>query len=330
MTQIATDIIQLISKIGAIPVPEPLSLAERARLKQVEGIVFDIQRYSLHDGPGLRTNVFLKGCPLRCHWCANPESQSLPPELALFSHNCMACGQFEPPCPVCWDGHPERSEALTAEFDRRAAICPTGAIHWIGRRRTAGEVITEVLRDAPFYEDGGGMTLTGGEPTMQPEMCLALLRLAKAEYISTALETCGQTRWEVLAGLLPYLDDILYDLKHLDSEIHRAFTGLGNELILANLRRLAAVGAPVTVRVPLIPGFNASVESVQAIAEFVRSLDGPVKSVDLLPYHTLGQAKYKALGRDYPWQAHDRLTDDEVAVLAGVVESYGLPVSIGG
>ncbi len=330
MTQIATDIIQLTSKIDAVPAPAPLSLAERTRLEQVEGIVFDIQRYSLHDGPGLRTNVFLKGCPLRCHWCANPESQSLPPELALFSHSCMACGQFEPPCPVCWDGRAGRSETLTAEFDRRAAICPTGAIHWIGRRRTAGEVITEVLRDAPFYEDGGGMTLTGGEPTMQPEMALALLRLAKAEYISTALETCGQTRWEVLAGLLPYLDDILYDVKHLDREIHRAFTGLGNELILDNLRRLAAVGAPVTVRVPLIPGFNASVESVRAIAAFVRALDGPVKAVDLLPYHTLGQAKYQALGRDYPWQAHDRLTDDEVAVLAGVVGSVGLPVSIGG
>ena len=329
MTQLETDKTQLISKLDLIPAPEPLSLAERARLEQVEGIVFDIQRYSLHDGPGLRTNVFLKGCPLRCQWCANPESQSMQPELALFSHNCITCGQFEPACPICWDGA-GRDEVQTAEFDRRAAICPTGAIHWIGQRRTAGEVIAEVLRDAPFYEDGGGMTLTGGEATMQPEMCAALLRLAKADCISTALETCGQTRWEVLAGLLPYLDDILYDLKHLDSVLHRAFTGLGNELILDNLRRLAAVGAPVTVRVPLIPGFNASVESVQAIAEFVRALDGPVKAVDLLPYHTLGKAKYKALGRDYPWQAHDRLTDAEVEVLARVVESYGLPVTIGG
>lgn len=330
MTQIDDVRIEQILKVETIPAPEPLSLAERARLEQVEGIVFDIQRYSLHDGPGLRTNVFLKGCPLRCHWCANPESQSLQPELALSSHNCITCGQFEAACPVCWNGRCGWSEAQTAEFDQRAAICPTGAIHWIGRRRRAGEVIAEVLRDAPFYEDGGGMTLTGGEATMQPEMCAALLRLAKADTISTALETCGQTRWEVLAGLLPYLDDILYDLKHLDSEIHRAFTGQSNELILANLRRLAAVGAPVTVRVPLIPGFNASVESVQAMAEFVRALDGPVKAVDLLPYHTLGKAKYKALGRDYPWQEHDRLTEAEVAHLAGVVESVGLPVTIGG
>ena len=271
-------------------------------------------------------------CPLRCGWCANPESQHPQPELALFAHNCITCGQFPEACPLGWGSHTQNgwTPDLRQKYGQRVEVCPTEAMREIGQRRSAGEIMAQVRRDAPFYEDGGGMTLTGGESTMQPEMCLALLRLAKADYLTTALETCGQTRWEVLAGLLPYLDDILYDLKHLDSEIHRAFTGLGNELILANLRRLAAVGAPVTVRVPLIPGFNASVESVQAIAEFVRSLDGPVKSVDLLPYHTLGQAKYKALGRDYPWQAHDRLTDDEVAVLAGVVESYGLPVSIGG
>jgi pyruvate formate lyase activating enzyme len=309
-----------------------LSPAERAELEQISGIIFDIQRYSLHDGPGLRTNVFFKGCPLRCQWCANPESQQLQPELALFSHNCMACGQFEETCPVCWAGSNGRgwSKDRVAEFDARARICPTGAIHWIGERRTAGEIIVEVLRDAPFYEDGGGMTLTGGEATMQPELAEALLRLAKAECVSTALETCGHTHWSVLARLLPYLDDILYDLKHVDGDLHRAYTGLGNELILSNLARLAALDAPVTVRVPLIPGFNASAEDVGAIAEFVVGLNGSVKKVDLLPYHTLGQAKYKALGRDYPWADHARLTEAEVERLVKVVESYGLPVSIGG
>ena len=318
--------------IEAMPEPEPLSLAEKARLERVEGIIFDVQRYSLHDGPGLRTNVFLKGCPLCCQWCANPESQNLQPELALFSHNCIACGQFEEACPLCFGDRNDSGWAkeFIEEFDARAKICPTGAIHWIGERRTAGDVITEVLRDAPFYEDGGGMTLTGGEATMQPEMAEALLRLAKAEYVSTALETCGHTQWAVLERLLPYLDDILYDLKHVDSDIHRTFTGLGNELILSNLQRLVALGAPVTIRVPLIPGFNVSTETVRAMIEFVLTLDGPVKSVDLLPYHTLGKAKYKALGREYPWQDHGRLTEAEVAALAEIVESCGLPVSIGG
>lgn len=315
-----------------IPNPAPMTMAEKASLERVEGIVFDVQRYSLHDGPGLRTNVFLKGCPLRCQWCANPESQNLQPELALFSHNCIACGQFEKACPLCFGDHNGSgwTRELEEEFDVRAEICPTGAIHWIGEQRTAGEVIMEVLRDAPFYEDGGGMTLTGGEATMQPEMAEALLRLAKAEYISTALETCGHTQWPVLERLLPYLDDILYDLKHVDSDIHRTFTGLGNELILSNLQRLVALGVPVTIRVPLIPGFNAATETIRTIIEFVLTLGGPIKSVDLLPYHTLGKAKYKALGREYPWQDHSRLTEAEVAALAEIVESYGLPVSIGG
>jgi pyruvate formate lyase activating enzyme len=313
-------------------IPNPLTPADRAELAKVEGVVFDIQRYSVHDGPGLRTNVFLKGCPLRCQWCANPESQNLLPQLALFAHNCITCGQFDEACPVCWGTHNGSgwTQEMVEKYSDRAAVCPTGAIRWLGERCTAGEVIQTVLRDAPFYEDGGGMTLTGGEPTMQPAMAEALLRLAKAEYISTAIETCGYTSWEVLERLLPHLDHILFDLKHIDDKIHRAFTGVGNNLILTNLRHLARLNAPLTIRVPLIPGFNDSAESIRAIAEFVQSLDGPVKAVDLLPYHTLGQAKYKALGREYPWIGHNRLTDAEVQTFARIVEDYGLTVSVGG
>jgi pyruvate formate lyase activating enzyme len=156
-----------------------------------------------------------------------------------------------------------------------------------------------------------------------------LLRPAQADCISTVLETCGHTRWAVLERLLPYLDDILFDLKHVDSGIHLAFTGLGNELILSNLRQLVALGAPVTVRIPLIPGFNASPESMRAIAEFVLELGGSVKGIDLLPYHTLGKAKYTALSRVYPWEGHNRLTEAEVEALAGIFESYGLAAQIG-
>lgn len=312
--------------------PQPLTAAEQARLEQVEGIVFDIQRYSLHDGPGLRTNVFLKGCPLRCGWCANPESQQMAPQLALFAHNCIRCGQFADPCPM---RQPEDNgsgwpQSVAAQFSERARLCPTGAIHWIGRRRTAGEVIREVLRDAPFYEDGGGMTLTGGEPTMQPHLAEALLRLAKAEYISTAMETCGHTRWAVLERLAPYLDHILFDLKHVNNAAHRAFTGLGNEQILQNLRRLVALNAAVAIRIPLIPGFNASEPDLKAIAGFILSLNGAVTSVDLLPYHTLGRAKYRALGREYPWQHHNRLAPETVESLADVFLAAGLAVNIGG
>ncbi|HEX9441074.1 MAG TPA: glycyl-radical enzyme activating protein [Roseiflexaceae bacterium] len=293
-------------------------------LEAVEGIVFDIQRFSLHDGAGIRTNVFLKGCPLRCAWCANPESQRLQPEPAFSAQRCIDCGLFEEPCAALWSG------ADRDQLTERAAACPTCALRWIGRRRTAGDVIQEVLRDAPFYGDGGGMTLTGGEPTFQHHMAEALLRLAKAHGLATAMETSGYTRWDILERLLPHLDQILFDVKHLDSTTHRSHTGVDNALILANLRALAARRAPVTVRVPLIPGFNASEESLIAIARLVLELDGLDKNVCLLPYHTLGRAKYASLGRQYPWEGHDWLPEAEVARLAVVVAGHGLTVNIGG
>lgn len=300
-----------------------------SELAQVQGIVFDIQRYSLHDGPGLRTNVFLKGCPLRCQWCANPESQQMQPELAFSAHHCIECGQFAEPCRTCFAAASSSKEG-TANLAGRVEICPTGALHWIGETRTAGDVLAEVLRDAPFYGEEGGLTLTGGEATMQPAFAEALLRLAKEAGIATALETAGHTQWRVFARLLPALDLILYDLKHVDCDRHRQYTGLGNELILTNLRQLAAHNAPLIVRIPLIPGFNADTDSLRAMAEFIVELGAAVQRVDLLPYHTLGKAKYRALGRPYPWAEHARLTDAQVQACLATVVACGLPVTIGG
>ena len=244
----------------------------------------------------------------------------------------MACDQFVEACPIYWK-HERGSgwnQELEGKYNARVEVCPTEAIHWIGTQRTAGEVITEVLRDRPFYEDGGGMTLTGGEPTMQPDMAEALLCLAKTEGISTAMETCGHTQFEVLEQLLPYLDHILFDLKHVDSEIHRKFTGVNNRRILSNLRRLIKLQAPVIIRVPLIPGFNANTESLQAIAELLLSWDDSIQTLDLLPYHTLGKSKYPAIGFEYPWEDYTRLTDEEVNMLVNTIEAYGLTVRIGG
>lgn len=296
---------------------------------QVQGLVFDIQRYSLHDGPGLRTTVFLKGCPLRCPWCANPESQQMQPELAFSASNCIDCGQFAEPCRACFASASNAAGGATTLADR-VAICPTGALHWIGELRTAGDVIAEVLRDAPFYGTEGGLTLTGGEATMQPAFAEALLRLAKAAGIATALETAGHTQWPVFARLWPLLDVILYDLKHVNGALHRQVTGIGNELILANLRQLAAHHAPLIVRIPLIPGFNADPASLHALATFIAELGAAVQRVDLLPYHTLGKAKYRALGRPYPWADHARLTDAQVQACVASVAAYGLPITIGG
>jgi pyruvate formate lyase activating enzyme len=331
-----------LGEIAPVLEARTLSAAERELLERVEGTVFDIQRYSLHDGPGLRTSVFLKGCPLRCSWCSNPESQRVTPELAMFSANCLACGACVEVCGPgarkLVDGQLVWERGLCNECAECVRACPAEAVCWSGQRWTAGDVIREVLRDAPFYEDGGGLTLTGGEPALQPAFAEAILRLAKAERLNTAIETTGNAPWEVLGMLLPYLDLWLYDVKHMDSKTHRDCTGLGNELVLSNLRKLATLGAPIEVRVPLIPGFNMTEENVRQTAEFVVELGGGVRSVDLLPYHTLGRAKYEALGRSCPWKDRDPPTDADpatgsgqaVQAVAETVRSYGLNVQIVG
>ncbi len=313
---------------GGGSMPRRLTHSEQTRLEQVEGMVFDIQRFSLHDGAGLRTNVFFKGCAMRCPWCANPESQHREPELWYSAQRCIDCGQFSPACRDC-KGRNGAAVGLTGMPDR-VARCPTGALRVVGERRTAADILAEVLRDVPFYEGGGGMTLTGGEPAFQPRLAEALLRLARHHQIATAVETSGHTRWRVVERLLPYVDEVLFDLKHVDGAIHRAATGVDTELILANLHRLATLHAPLTVRVPLIPGFNTDETSLSAIADCVRALDGPPRPVHLLPYHTLGRAKYGALNRQYPWEGHDRLTDTQIAACRAVFDSCGLSVSVGG
>lgn len=319
----------------------------RPELEGVRGVVFDVQRMSMHDGPGMRTNVFLKGCPLRCGWCANPESQLPQPQLTLHAANCIQCGQFAEPCTECALAAASagteqqvsirrRSDSTLgahwpeAETAARVDLCPTGALHWVGQWRNAGEVMAEVRRDRPFYGFDGGLTLTGGEPTMQPEMCEALLRLAQEDGIHTAIETCGHTQWTVYERLLPWLDIVLYDVKHIDPAVHLQHTGFDNTLILDNLARLTAAGASVRVRIPLIPGFNADPATVGGIAAYVRRLPGSVAGIDLLPYHSLGKAKYAALGRAYPWDGYVRLTEAEVSACAAAVRAENLPVTIGG
>ena len=312
----------------------PLSNAERKTLELVEGTVFDVQRYSLDDGPGLRTAVFFKGCPLRCAWCANPESQRVAPELLLFATACVVCG-------ACIDVCAAEGRALDGDrlaWDRRrctrcgecARVCPAQAMVWSGRRRTAADILGEVLRDAAFYEDGGGLTLTGGEPLLQPAFAEALVRLARSEHLDTAVETTGNAPWEILEAILPYVNQWLFDLKHMDSPAHRRWTGLGNELILSNLRRLAAVGAPVRVRMPLIPGVNDGEDNLRRTAEFVAGLGGGVRSVDLLPYHKLARAKYEALGRGGTWWDTTLLTAEQVQSAAELLRSYKIIVRISG
>jgi pyruvate formate lyase activating enzyme len=224
-----------------------------------------------------------------------------------------------------------------------AEACASGAIQWIGRTSKAGEVMARVLRDVAFYGGGGGITLTGGEPMLQPKFTHALLRLARSEYIHTTMETCGHVPWTAFEQVLPQLDLILYDLKHMDSDAHRRGTGVCNELILENARRLAGwlkvrgrwgVGGGMIVRVPLIPGFNVHVcgsTSVENIRHTVRfALELGVREMHLLPYHRLGQPKYRSLGRSYAGGKPRLLAEGEVEAIADIVRSCGLRVRVGG
>lgn len=274
-----------------------------------KGCVFNIQHYSVHDGPGIRTIVFLKGCPLSCRWCSNPESQQRQPEIAynpnkcIGAADCFRCGQ------ACAAG------AITAEATGKVAIdrsrctscfacvgrCPSKAMHVFGADMSVDEILAIVERDSAFYSrSGGGLTVSGGEPLMQAEFVAALLKEAKRRRIHTAMETCGCADWSKLESVCRYLDSLLFDIKTIDPRQHREFTGADNDIILdhlPNLRR-SFPNLDILARTPLIPGFNDSREAVAAIVDYVRRIPG-IRH-ELLPYHRMGQSKYQFLGREYP------------------------------
>lgn len=264
------------------------------------GIVFDIKRFSIKDGPRIRTSVFLKGCPLRCVWCHNPESQWMTPELCFTPEKCIGCERCLTHCPR----HCHRMENGAHVLDRKnctrcghcAAGCPSDALEMAGRETDVAAVMTEVLSDRIFYrKSGGGLTLNGGEPMMQFEFTRELLAAAKAEGISTALDTCGYAPWREFRELLSLADLFLYDFKTVDPELHRELTGRDNSLILENLRKLDEAGAAIFLRCPLVPGVNDDRSHLAAIAELAETLSG-VKEVTLEPYHPLGVEKSVRFG----------------------------------
>lgn len=284
------------------------------------GMVFNIQRFSIHDGPGIRTTVFLKGCPLRCFWCQNPESKSARPEILLDWRKCTLCGACSAVCP----NGAVRLDGGKAVFDRRlcagcgrcAVACPSEARRLSGKRMTVDEVMREVLKDRKFYENsGGGVTLSGGEPLVQPDFAQLIFQESKQSDLHTTLDTCGYAPWPAIEKALGYVDLVLFDIKHLDTVKHRAATGQDNRLILENARRISKL-KPMRVRVPLIPGFNDSADAVSAITAFAADELG-CRDLDLLAYNRMGEVKYDFL--DQPAVPLTSQSDDRLRMLESML-----------
>ena len=301
----------------------------------LRGTIFHIQRFSIHDGPGIRTTVFFKGCPLGCFWCHNPEGLRREPEILIHPTRCIACLACQAVCPAGAHGTRPDSERVYQRERCQACgrcvdECFAGALELAGRVTTVDDVVDEVLRDLPFYESsGGGVTLSGGDPTLQPAFAEAILRACQMHRIHTAVETAAHCRWSVLASLLPVTDLVMMDLKHMDSDRHRWATGVPNETILQNARRLADAGKPVLFRVPVIPTVNDAPEDISAIVEFVSSLkkaagDGAAISLELLAFHPLAGDKYQSLGLSNRAAGLQSPGAAQMQKLADIVASYGL------
>ncbi len=293
------------------------------------GTVFNIQKYSVHDGPGIRTVVFLKGCPLRCLWCSNPESQHPQPELAYNRQKCLTLDACVRCVEVCAPGAIKRDDDNRVRVDRNicdrcmacADVCPSEAFIVYGKTMSVDKVVSTVEEDGIFYSrSGGGLTLSGGEPMMQPEFALALLREARKRRINTAMETCGYCAPDDLKAACGFLNTLMYDLKVIDPEKHRQVTGQSNKLILENLEMVAAEfpGLPIRVRTPIIPGINDSPEEVRRIMDFIR--DMPNVKYEMLHYHRLGKPKYEYLGHTFP-MGDRTLTDKAMIELNQVLHS---------
>ncbi|MBI4765919.1 MAG: glycyl-radical enzyme activating protein [Deltaproteobacteria bacterium] len=287
------------------------------KIAMPDGLVFNLQQFSTEDGPGIRTTVFLKGCPLRCPWCHNPEGLRPEPDLMWYGVRCIGAQH-------CLSACPEKALHLFAEgmgIDRgRCTLCgkcqeacPAGALEIIGRTYTPDELISELLKDLVFYKtSGGGITFSGGEPMLQADFLVQALRRCRQEELHTALDTCGAVSGERFKPVLPLVDLVLFDLKLMDPERHRSATGVSNDIILDNARCISAEGKPMWIRTPVIPGLTDDVENIRSIGEFIRDFLPTVERWDLLAYTYLGRPKYERLDLPYALKDKPLLTKGEM------------------
>ena len=299
------------------------------------GVVFDIKKYAIHDGPGIRTTVFLKGCPLHCWWCHNPEGQSQNLELAYQPGKCL------PDCEECVQACPQGAiirSSDTIKIDREACLftgrgvdaCPSGALNRSGWKTTDEDIMEKILKDRIFYQNsGGGVTFSGGEPLMQLDFLNSLLDKCRKEEIHRALDTSGYVPFESFQRILDNVDLVLYDLKMMDDEQHKKTTGVSNQLILENLERIDRTGLPVQIRIPVIPGVNDTEKNARRTGGFLKKLN-QVKKVHLLPYHRAAASKYRSLGKTYIHPDLKTPEEEKMRNIKSVLDSFGFPVQMGG
>ena len=309
-------------------------------MSDLTALVFNIQGFSIQDGPGVRTTVFMKGCPLSCQWCANPESQVFRSDVIHVPSSCVHCYRC---VSFCTKGAVKLPEKLGDNpiFDHDVCVtcedqdmcehsCYEAAIERVGKPMTVDEVMDVILHDEPFFSNGGGITVSGGEPLMHPEFLEELFSECQDNYIHTAIETCGYVAWDKFEPVLRYTDLALYDVKHMDPVAHKELTGVSNELILDNLRKIMdETNTEVIIRIPVIPGANDTDENMDATARYAKEIGA--REIHILPYHRMGMGKYTGLGREYPLgEEVESPSDERMEVIRDIFRSYGLICKIGG
>lgn len=307
-------------------------MTKKEASSEKKALIFNIQRYSTEDGPGVRTTVFFQGCPLRCPWCSNPESKLHKPQLLHFSNTCLQCYSCLKACPT---GANQKKDDGSVWVDRNICIgcgacvkaCPANARSIAGKWMTVDEVFNIIDKDSMYYRNSdGGVTLGGGECLSQPEFVLELLDRCYHRAIHTCLDTCGYTPWDVLEKILEKVELVLFDIKHLDPVKHKEFTGVDNQLILDNAVKIKQMGIKIIIRLPLIPGYNDDEKNIKATGRFMKlwGLD----RVDILPYHRMGVNKYNALGEKYALPDLPDLEKDIINRTVKTLESFGLKVNV--